>query len=221
MNNLNVSAFSLKFNSLSLRERMMIFVAVIVCFMGGLYQWVVEPFVITSMKQHEQLQAIQKSQSLVKLQIEQVYSAKQVGFEQKDNDEITRLKAQLQMLNNELAVPLMQFVEPTVMPSLLYQVLAKSQDLSVNVEHLKSLPVKPFYPDFELQAERNTSIYQHILEMKLTGNYEDVYQYLRRLQALDTPLYWHTLLYEVNKFPLANVTLQVYTLSKYSDLIRN
>ena len=55
----------------------------------------------------------------------------------------------------------------------------------------------------------------------LTGNYEDVYQYLRRLQALDTPLYWHTLLYEVNKFPLANVTLQVYTLSKYSDLIRN
>jgi len=221
MNNLNIGAFALKFNSLSLRERVMIFVAVIACFMGGLYQWVVEPFVITSMKQHEQLQTIQREQSLVKLQIEQVHSAKKTGFEQKDSDEITRLTAQLKMLNDELAAPLTQFVEPTVMPSLLYQVLAKSQDLSVNIEHLKSLPVKPFYPILELQAEQSAAIYQHTLEVKLTGNYDDVYQYLRRLQALDTPFYWHALLYEVNKYPLANVTLQVYTLSNYADLIRN
>ena len=114
-----------------------------------------------------------------------------------------------------------QFVDPTIVPSVLYQVLVQSKDLKVNIQHLKSLPVKPFYTELELQAEQSASIYQHTLEVKLTGSYDDVYQYLRRLQALETPLYWHALLYEVSKYPLANVTLQMYTLSTHADLIRN
>ena len=221
MNYLNVKSVALKFNSLSLRERAMIFLAVIACFMGGLYQWVVEPFVITSMKQYEQLQTIQREQSLVKLQIEQVHSVKQLESQQKKNDEIARLKQQLQSLDNELIEPLKQFVKPTVMSSVLYQVLAQSKDLKVEIEHLKSLPAKPFYTQGELQTEQATSIYQHTLEVKLTGSYDDVYQYLRRLEALEVSLYWHALLYEVNKYPLANVTLQIYTLSNHADLIRN
>ena len=96
--------------------------------------------------------------------------------------------------------------------------MAQSKDLKVNIQHLKSLPVSPFYTDIELQVEQSTSIYQHTLEVKLTGSYDDVYQYLRRLQVLDTPLYWHSLLYEVSKYPLANVTLQMYTLSNHADL---
>ena len=221
MNDLNVSSFFLKFNALSLRERMMIFAAIIVCFIGGLYQWVVEPFVITSMKQHEQLQTIKREQSLVELQIEQVLFAKQAEAKQKNNYEIIRLKEQLELLNNELAAPLTQFVDPSLMPSLLYQVLAQSIDLKVNVEYLKSLPSKLFYTDSELQKESRAPIYQHTFEVKISGSYDDVYQYLRHLQALDASLYWHSLLYEAKKYPLANVTLQIYTLSNHADLIRN
>ncbi|TEW51670.1 type II secretion system protein GspM [Psychromonas algicola] len=221
MNNLNVKSFASKFNAFSLRERVMVFAAVIVCFAGGLYLWVVEPFVITSMKQHEQLQTIHREQSLVKLQIEQVHSAKLAGVQQKTNAEITRLQQELQSLDNALTEPLTQFVDPKMMPSVLYQVLAQSKQLKVNIEHLKSLPVSPFYTELELQNEQTAAIYKHTLEVKLTGSYDDLYQYLRRLQALEAPLYWHALLYEVSKYPLASVTLQMYTLSNHMDLIRN
>jgi len=218
---LNLNSLALTFNQFSLRERAMVFAAIIVCFIGGLYLWVVEPFVIDSMKQHEQLQSIQREQSLVKLQIEQVHSAQEAGIQQKNNDEIIRLQQELQSLDNALAKPITQFVDPKMMPSLLYQVLAQSKTLKVNIEHLKSLPVEPFYTELELQNEQNASIYKHILEVKLTGDYDDIYEYLGRLQALETSFYWHTLLYEVKQFPLTNVTLQIYTLSNHVDLIRN
>jgi len=221
MNNLTIKSFSVIFEQLSLRERVMIFFAVFMCFAGGLYLWVIEPFVMTSITQSEQLQIIQKEQSLVRLQIEQISSFKQKDALQKRNAEITHLKQKLQSLDNQLTKPLTQFVDPKNMSSVLYQVLAKSKDLKVNIQHLKSLPVTPFYTDLELQSEPHSLIYKHTLEVKLTGSYDNVYQYLRRLETLDSPLYWHALLYEVSKYPLANVTLQIYTLSNHADLIRN
>jgi len=221
MKDLNTKSVNEKFNAFSLRERVMVFFAVIVCFAGGLYLWVVEPFVLTSMKQHEVLTGIEREQSLVKLQIAEVHSARQASTQQEGNVEIRSLQQQLQSLDNALIEPMTQFVDPSIMPALLYQVLNQSNALEVNIAHLKSLPATPFYTDVELKNEQNASIYKHILEVKLTGNYDGIYQYLRRLEALDAPLYWHALLYEVSNYPLADVTLQIYTLSNHVDLIRN
>jgi len=213
-----------RFNQLSLRERVMIFLAVLACFVGGLYLWVIEPCVMQSMARSDTLKRIQREQDLVHLQIEQVSSPQRNALEQQNNNDMALLTQRLAALNKQLRIPLAQFTDANAMPSALYHVLAHGDDAGVNVTSLKSLPVTPFYiapyAGNTLSDDQEVLIYRHTLELKFTATYDQTYRYLRRLSSLTIPFYWHALTFELVNYPLANVTLQIDTLSTDANLMR-
>ncbi|MDA7745889.1 hypothetical protein N8878_00970, partial [Psychromonas sp.] len=98
------------------------------------------------------------------------------------------------------------------------KVLAKSPGIKIN--YLTTLPVQSFdsQPTGD-NKEKSVLFYKHSLEVQLTGDYNAVYQYLRNLEMLQDKFYWASLKYEVADYPLANITLQIYTLSDQQDLV--
>jgi len=58
-----------------------------------------------------------------------------------------------------------------------------------------------------------TSLYQHTETIKLSGNYQQLYQYLLALEQSKWRLFWEQLHYKVTEYPMAEITIQVHTIS--------
>jgi MSHA biogenesis protein MshJ len=61
--------------------------------------------------------------------------------------------------------------------------------------------------------------YQHVFEISFTGNYFATQRYLQQLEKLPGQLYFDSIDYQVQKYPLATVTLKVHTISLDEGLL--
>ncbi len=56
-------------------------------------------------------------------------------------------------------------------------------------------------------------VFKHSVIVSLEGQYFDVIAYLRALEQLSWKIYWHAIDYQVQQYPTARVSIEVYTLS--------
>ncbi|SMF34560.1 MSHA biogenesis protein MshJ [Alteromonadaceae bacterium Bs31] len=64
-----------------------------------------------------------------------------------------------------------------------------------------------------LEEEQIVGVYKHAVRVSLQGEYFSVVKYLKSLEALPWRFYWEFIDYEVDAYPSAKITLEVYTLS--------
>lgn len=67
--------------------------------------------------------------------------------------------------------------------------------------------------------DNGLQVYRHGLSMTFEGDYLETIRYLRSLESLDTSFFWSALDYEVTNWPIARITLNVFTLSTQEDWI--
>jgi len=134
---------------------------------------------------------------------------------QEVNEQIAFSQQTLNALDKQLNKKLVKFILAQKMPIALTKVLGDSK--GIKVESLTSLPVTAVNSAHDKAAEN--IFYKHTLEMKLSGSYNAIYQYLLNLEALQEKFYWSSLSYQVSDYPLADVTIQIYTLSAQKDLV--
>lgn len=216
MSNLDIKALALKFNRLTLRERIITFAALFICTLSITYFWILDPANIQFIKAEKSLKVASTQQSSMKSEIEKVKLKLRDDPLKTINNEIIALGQTSVSLDTQLNLRLVKFIHANKMPLALTKVLAKSPGIKVN--YLKSLPVESFNNDSDTE-DKKVLFYKHTLEMELTGNYNAMYHYLRNLEALQDKFYWSSLKYEVTDYPLASVTLQIYTLSDQQDLV--
>jgi MSHA biogenesis protein MshJ len=65
----------------------------------------------------------------------------------------------------------------------------------------------------ESQQNDSARLYQHATNIKLTGDYVSLYNYLIELEQSEWTLYWDQLQYQVTTYPNAEIMLRIYTLS--------
>ncbi len=65
-------------------------------------------------------------------------------------------------------------------------------------------------------GEQSVLVYRHPLELKLRGKYFQVMDYLKALENSGYKFYWEQLDYKVDKYPMAEVTIQLSTLGTES-----
>jgi len=213
------------FNQLNFRERVMVFLAFLTCFVAAIHLWIIEPYVIQSLKLDEKVQEIQRERDMLQTQIAQFSALPTETDKQNEQREIARLTQQLATLNHQLRVPLAQFSQANVVPSALYSILAFGEEVGVTIRSLRSLPVSPFYTEVgdgrATSASQETLVYRHTLAINFTATYQKTYQYLRELSSLTIPFYWHSLTVDVVKYPVAEVTLKIDILSTEATLIHD
>ena len=205
--------------ALSLREKILILLTLVVIVVFGLGTLVVEPG----------FKAVQKSRSLNKKlsrDIEQTIEQR-VAIEQTlALDPKKQLQTQLhglatkhQQLVKQLAQQQLALVSSDEMVSALQYLVAETKDLSL--EKLESQT--PIAILFGPQAGENEPLkpllYRHGIKVQVQGRYFAVVDFLQKIEQQSDYLLWGDIDYIVTTYPLALVDFEVYTISTDKEFI--
>jgi len=124
---------------------------------------------------------------------------------------IERLEQQTDSLNEQLTDRVASLVTPIQMSGLMEEVLRRTTRLKL-VSLESQAPIQLINGDDE-------GYFIHPVQLTLRGRYFDVVNYLDQLEALPVKYYWRSFSYQVDKYPWADITLNVYTLGESKDFI--
>ena len=217
MINLNFSQIEQAFNNLTLRERAFIFCALLICVFSISYFWIFEPGILQQAKAEKALQLSYQQENSLDNEIAEIKLRLQKDPVQEINNNIAFSLQTLAALDKQLDDKLVKFIYAQEMPVVLSKVLARSP--GVKVLSLMTLPVAVFNSSTGAAESATNIFYKHTLEIQLVGDYNAIYQYFLNLEGLQEKFYWSALTYQVIDYPLAKVTVQIYTLSDQQDLV--
>lgn len=136
--------------------------------------------------------------------------------------QIEQLQKNIQDIETQLQNASHNLIKADQLPKALQDVLQKSQSLTLL--EVKTLPARELQlatasaatPDAGVKT--SAGVYQHVVELRVAGSYNQLLQFLLELERLPWRFYWQSLDYSVDKYPNADVKLRVYTLSSDEGL---
>lgn len=218
-----------KIDALSIRERAMILLAVIAVLMFFWNAFMMTPLENRQSRLQSRLEVERAQLSALNIQMRQKIAAQKIDPNAANRERLTELKAELAALEEDVRETTTDMILPARMPQVLRSVI--NQISGLTLRQLKGLGVSPLMETAATEAEETpagednrtsgvANAYRHGMQMELRGDYLTTLEYLRRLQSLEWSFFWDGLEFEVGKYPDAETTLTIYTLSLTRDWIR-
>ena len=143
-----------------------------------------------------------------------------------DLSQLTAINVELDQRLAELAAGL---VPPRELAPMLQSLLAQTDQVSLlAVTTLPEVAIDlgapgetPPAPAVEAAAGAQAGspkLFRHGVKIHLQGTFRSALEYIRALETAPWHLYWESLDYRVDHYPLANITLNVYTLAQAEGL---
>lgn len=130
---------------------------------------------------------------------------------------INESNQQIEELEQALSATFDSLVPPTEVTRFIRSLLLENTSLKLialnnePVEVINLTAQSMESPDTDPNA--TARLYQHATNIKLTGDYVSLYNYLIELEQSEWTLYWDQLQYQVTTYPNAEIMLRIYTLS--------
>ncbi|QSX33248.1 MSHA biogenesis protein MshJ [Shewanella avicenniae] len=204
------------YNPLSQRERQMV---ALVCWLLAA-SIVYVPF-DAMWTQHGKLQQQQQSATkLLRNTNDQIVLLNQ-RLAQDPNQELRQQQqqfiAQIADIDQQLNQQTLDLIPADKMPMLLAQLLERSK--GVTLSSFKSVEPNPLLKVGDEASGGEMNLYSHGIVMTFEGDYFAVMKFVQAIESMEHKLYWKSLDYQVDKYPLAQVELSLYTLSINKDFI--
>lgn len=215
-------AWSTRFAALSKREKLIVAAAIV----GGIgmigFSFAVEPWLLKSRTADKALARIQGELAPLQGQIAALTGQK-FDPDAPNKARIEQLQKQLATLSQRLGRFEAGMVPPEKMQGFLEGLLGRNRGLELL--DLKTLPVtqigvapaaKPATAGTAPPLAETTSaegIYQHGVEIRVAGSYNDLLNYLTELERMQQRVMWNSVSLTVDKYPRNIMTLRIYTLS--------
>ena len=106
---------------------------------------------------------------------------------------------------NEKTIPIGEIV-------LLLRDLLKANN-QLSLESLKVYPSEIIKKDSQKDGSFEDAFEKIMISMTLKGTYSSIFMYLKKIESLNWSVFWENVEYSVDEHPIANVTIQIYTLS--------
>ena len=222
-----------KINNLSLRERAMVFIGLIVVIFTLWDSLLITPL---ANEQKKVLSEINEKNAERIALVTKVQKSLEKSKKDPDAENVARLKAlrsRLIDVQAELESSTDNLVTPNDMPKILETVLHKTGGLTLS--KLKSLGVTPLVAKEEtgvtankdkvaknekkLTAENIDNAYKHGLRIEFNGDYLTTLNYLKELEALEWGFFWDGFELNVREYPDATTSIEIFTLSLKEDWI--
>ncbi|WP_261816092.1 type II secretion system protein M [Vibrio gallicus] len=201
-----------RFSDLSLREKWLIaaggwVVIVLVCM-----SFILEPATDARIKAErslaQQKQSIQIAQADIKILIAKLKRNPDKEIDQK----LKQLILDNQALSEQLSQVVNSLISSSQMAGLLEQVLSSGGKLKL--VSLQSLPAESI-----TKLSDETGYFLHPVRITLDGRYFDIQHYLKALEDMPVKYYWRSFDYRVQKYPTAQLVLEVYTIGTRQEFI--
>lgn len=202
-----------KLNAMTLRERVIIFAAVLGVIIYVWYALLMQPLMRQKDLLQTQVSEKQTRISGVEKLIKQVRQGKKIHPRTEKRARIADLKSDIERLDDRLKRTTGGMIEPSQMTKVLQGILSRNTKLSlISIESLGTKPLTGSGGKKSTGAAA-AQVYMHGVRIKFEGGYLDMLSYLKALERLPWRLFWGGLDYEVKDYPEAYGTLDVYTLS--------
>lgn len=206
-----------RFSQLQHREKVLLWGAslILTLWLGLVY--VLEPGWQSMEKAKLQLNATQRQQQQTLQQNEELRQQLSIDIDRDYRERLAVLQQQQAQLNEQIKLSASHFIGAEQMVALLQSMLQSSQGVQLTSLHtLSPVPVR-----LEGQAETEPALmYQHTLKLVMTADYAKLYQVLQRIEQLPWLVSWQGLQYRVTEYPLADMTIELGTVSENEDFIR-
>jgi MSHA biogenesis protein MshJ len=205
-----------KVDSMSLRERVLIFFAAAFLVVSLIDALLLNPLLVKQKSLSSQVVQQQEKMKEIQAQLAELLQARQADATSPQRERIRVLRQQIADGDAYLKERRDKLVPPEKMAELLEQVLSKNERLQLVA--LNTLPVSLFIePSGAATAvqvpEGEKQMYKHGVEITVRGNYADLLQYLTALEHLSTQMFWGGAKLNVVQYPTAELKLTLYTLS--------
>lgn len=197
---------------MTLRERAMVALAGALLILLPLYAFVLEPQAKALAASRTQALNLAQSLSLATTELETRQLLLQRDPNQPTRQALQEVDAALSQVDEQLKAQTVDLISARQMPDVLRRLLGQSGQLRL-------LSLTSLAPTPVLQEEGPVNFYQHGLRLRFAGGFADTYRYLRALEQLPEHFYWQRLVYQVSQYPLAEVELELYTLSDDKEFI--
>jgi MSHA biogenesis protein MshJ len=213
-----------------MRERIMVFAAVMVALLALSYTLLIEPELIRQRRINAAMLQKHSEMKALDAQVTKLLGAPAQNRDRPERERLAGLRKELAEVEARIAAEERRFTAPAQMRGVIEEVLGRSRGLAL-VE-LKTLATttltdtakppaaakpaaggKPPAGTKAAGARGERLIYRHGLEVTVSGSYLDLLAYLRDLEALPTQLYWGALELDASAYPKLSMKLTVYTLS--------
>lgn len=209
-----------KYSALSHREKLIVALAVV--FGGGMlmFNFGIDPQLTAARTASREL--VQARAELAPLRAQVEVLKKGLDPDAANRARLAQLKQQLAGNGERLAKFEAGMVSPAVMPNFLHGLLARNGN--VELLSLKTLPaaligVPSMASEKKADGTAATApakvegIFQHGVELRLAGTYNDLLSYLADLEAMPQKVMWQSVSLTVEKYPRNVLTLRLFTLS--------
>ncbi|MBI3898097.1 MAG: hypothetical protein HY308_07350 [Gammaproteobacteria bacterium] len=212
-----------RIDAMSVRERGMIFFAVVVVLALIAYNVVFGPLRLEQRKLERDIKAKQAEIHSTDQQVATMFGdGKDVNSQ--NRTKITALTQQLQELDSQMDQMTAGVVSPKEMAKLIEQMLTRNKHLElVKLEALPATPVDdgaaPATAGNNALPATDVTVYRHGMRVEFKGGYFDIVEYLKTLEGLPWKVFWGEVKLEPDKHPVSKVSLVIYTLSRHPGWI--
>lgn len=208
-----------RINNLSLRERGIIFVAIMVVLYGVAANLLFPPLYAEQTRIKKQLTDKRNQIQAFEEQIQAALARSARDPDAANRAKRDQLEAQLKTLDATLATVTSRLVPPRDMARMVEQILLKNRRLElVRIESLAPVPIQQLGGAVAAgqpppAAVAGINAYRHGMRIEIRGNYLDILSYLKELETLPWKVFWGRVSLKVGQYPASDVTLVIYTLS--------
>ena len=201
-----------RLDAMSLRERVLIFLAAAVVIVAIADSALFEPISrrqkVNSQRIHQQEDEIRTMQGQV-----QAYAQARTG----DNagakrQRLEKRRLELAALDRELAARRSELVPPERMAKMLHEIVKRNPD--VELVSLRSLPATGLTQSLTaILGSGGLALYRHGIEITVSGSYLKMLGYVGQLERLPAKIMWGNMELQAAAYPAVTLKITLYTLS--------
>ena len=201
-------------SALSQREKILLLLTGLIIIPGVMDFFLLQPLRDSSTLWQQQTQIItQRMESFTTQQADlltEIENDPAMGLERR----ITGVEKALNTAKQSLVQYTDTLIAPQRMASMLENMLHERG--SLQLVSLENLPVAPLFKREEAAKEKEGDVfglYRHGIRLVFKGDYMNTTDYMQNLEKLPWKFYWQNFSYEVQQYPQALITINIYTLS--------
>jgi len=202
-------------DAMPLRERSMFFGAFALVLMTLLQVFLLDPVLSRRNQLSAQIAQQEEETKAILARIQTL-----IRPEAEDRDALNRarlksLRAQMEQLDRQFEQQQKQFVAPEKMAALLEDMIAKHRNLKlISLRNLPPANLSEAAGGAQARAAGPRAVFRHAVELKLSGSYFDLLDYVDALERMPQQVFWEAFDLRAAQYPESVLTLTIYTLSQ-------
>jgi MSHA biogenesis protein MshJ len=210
-----IAALQGRIDELTLRERAILFFAVVALLYLGWDSLLIAPQERQQSQLLSEISTIRQEIATLETQSLTIINRHSIDPNAEERRQLEQLEQASRQLEQQITEAVEGLIAPQQMAQALERVLKEQKGLGfVRLENLGATPlIAAASSEGEEPTQSSVGIYKHTMRIELEGSYHNTLNYLRALEQLPWRLHWDSVELTMLDYPRAQVVITVNTLS--------